>query len=365
MDRSTGVRVLFTGQHWPGANSMYIARAFERCGAIVRYLNETALFPAWETKRGRIARRLLIPLIEAEWNRQVLALVETFQPDLVYITNAHLCWPRTLNEIRAKKIPVMCFYHDPQWVNRDGSRFSQNVALFDLIVTTRKWHEAEFKDAGAKDVAVVRFGYEPSVHRPLEIDQKVFKKYGADLAFIGTLENQRNIDLHELLKSEFPYLFRIWGNLWGQLPKGSPIRNCWQGRSVYEQEIPIIYSASKVALHWVNWEPRSNDPSLKKGDQHNSRTFQIAACGGALMMAQRTEEHLQFFEEDKEAVFFDDVGELREKLDYWLAPSRDANRKQVARAARERCLKEDYSWTPVVRTFLEHFGFPWVFSPAD
>lgn len=356
MERSTGLRVLFTGQHWPGANSLYIARAFERCGAIVRFLNETALYPSWETKRGRILRRLSLPLIEAEWNRQLLALVETFQPDLVYITNAHLCWPGTLRQIRAKKIPVMCFYHDPQWVNRDGSRFSQNITLFDLIVTTRKWHEDEFKNAGAKAVAIVRFGFEPTVHRPVEIDQKVLEKYGADLTFIGTLENQRNIDFHELLKSEFPYQFRIWGNLWEQLPKSSPVRACWQGQSVYEQEIPVIYAASKIALHWVNWEPHGADPALKKGDQHNSRTFQIAACGGALMLAQCTDEHLQFFEEDKEAVFFSDVKELREKLDYWLAPARDTERRQVAQAARERCLEEDYSWKPVAHQLLSHFG---------
>lgn len=357
MDRSTGVRVLFTGQHWPGANSLYIARAFERCGAVVRFLNETALFPGWESRPGRAARRLLTPLIEAEWNRQLLALVKSFQPDLVYISNAHLCWPRTLEEIRAKQISVMCFYHDPQWVNRDGSRFSQNISLFDLIASTRKWHESEFKNAGAKAVTIVRFGYEPLVHRPLKVNAKVFEKYGADITFIGSLENQRNTDLHALMNRDFPYHFRIWGNQWEKLPVSSPVRNCWQGRMVYEQEIPIIYAASKVALHWVNWEPDGTDPALVKGDQHNSRTFQIAACGGALMLAQRTEEHLHFFEEEKEAVFFEDVTELREKLDYWLSPERDTKRKQISIAARKRCLKEDYSWIPIAHRLLTFFGF--------
>jgi glycosyltransferase involved in cell wall biosynthesis len=84
-----------------------------------------------------------------------------------------------------------------------------------------------------------------------------------------------------------------------------------------------------------------------------------------MMLAQRTEEHLQFFEEDKEAAFFSDVEELREKLDYWLEPSRNADRKRVARSARARCLKEDYSWTPVTRLFLEFFGFPCMSSRAD
>src|SRR5512135_2959917 len=112
----TGLRVLFSGDYWPGANSLYILRAFERCGAVVRLLNDSTLAPAWTTARGRLLRRLVHRLIlEAEWNRQLLASVETFAPDLVYITNAHLCRPGTLERIREKSIPVMCFYHDVQW----------------------------------------------------------------------------------------------------------------------------------------------------------------------------------------------------------------------------------------------------------
>lgn len=362
MESTTGVRVLFTGQHWPGANSLYIAHAFERCGVVVRFLNETALVPAWESKHGRVTRRLLTPLIEAEWNRQLLALVDTFQPDLVYITNAHLCWPRTLEAIREKKIPMMCFYHDVKWRDREGSRFSENIAGFDLVATTRRWHEPEFKAAGARNVKVVRFGYEPSVHRPLQLNVQAMERYSADVTFIGTMELHRRMELEKLLSNGFPYHFRLWGAFWND---ALLVKRYWQKREVHEQEIPIIYAASKVALHWVGWEPHGSDTEMQKGDQHNSRTFQIAACGGAMMLAQRTDEHLQFFEEDKEAVFFSDVEELREKLEYWLAPEQDAERTRVAWAARERCLKEDYSWTPVVRTFLEHFGFPWVSSPTD
>ena len=356
-DHSTGIRVLFTGQYWPGANSMYIARAFEGCGAILRILNETALWPDWTEKTSRGIRRMLRPLIEREWNHQLLALLDNFKPDLVYITNADYCWPQTVDAVRARGIPVMCFYHDPPWKNRLGSRFSQNISLFDLVATTRRWHESEFKDAGAKAVVVVRFGYEPSVHRPLLLNDRMNANYGSDISFIGTYENRRARELQELVSINFPYSFRLWGGYWDKLPISSPLRSYWQERLIYEQEIPVIYSASKVALHWLNWEPDSVDYARRRGDQHNSRTFQIAACGGAMMLAQRTDEHRMFFEEDKEAVFFDNFMELRNKLEYWLKPEHDEKRKQVATAARIRCLKEDYSWTPVVKNFLKHFGF--------
>ena len=92
--KTSGVRVLFSGQYWPGANSLYISRAFEQCGAILRWVNDTNLWPDWRGVAGRAARRLLVPVIEAEWNHQLLQAFESFKPDLVYITNADFCWPQ-------------------------------------------------------------------------------------------------------------------------------------------------------------------------------------------------------------------------------------------------------------------------------
>src|SRR3954470_6424227 len=95
--QSSGARVVFTGQHWPGSNSLYIARAFEQSGVTVRFLDDTRLFPEWHGKLTRGLRRLLLkPVIEPEWNRQLLALVRRIRPQLVYITNADFCYRKTL-----------------------------------------------------------------------------------------------------------------------------------------------------------------------------------------------------------------------------------------------------------------------------
>ncbi len=354
--QNTGVRVLFTGQYWPGANSMYIARSFERCGAIVQILNETAIFPSWQSITARIVRKLLRPLIEMEFNRQLLDLATSFAPDLIYITNADYCLPSTIQELKRRGFPMMCFYHDVQWKDRAGSRFSQNIAEFDLIVTTRRWQEAEFKAAGAKAVSVVRFGFDPQVHHPIHLLQSAKVRYGSDVVFIGTCENQRAQDLNDLLSTSPSYSMRVWGNLWERLPANAPVRRYWQGRSVDEQEVTAIYSASGIALHWVGWEPFGTNEMLKKGDQHNSRTFQIAACGGAVMLAQRTQEHADFFIEDKEALFFNDLDELKYKLNKWLDPRYKKARQRMAYLARLRCLRDNYTYDPVVHSFLRYFG---------
>jgi spore maturation protein CgeB len=357
--QTSGIRVLFTGQHWPGSNSLYISRAFEQCGATIRFLDDTRLFPDWHGACSRAMRRLLLkPLIEPEWNRQLLALVSRVRPDLVYVSNADFCYRKTLLSIRRCGIPVMCFYHDVPWKDQPGSRFSECIDLFDLVATTRQWHEPEFFAAGAKAVSVVRFGFEPSVHRPLDASPQDLTYYGSDAALIATYASQRGEDCERLLNSGADLRLNIWGNLWNKLPESSLVRRCWRGRDVHEHEIPVIYACTKVALHWVRWERKDTDPAMRVGDQHNSRTFQIAACGGAMMLAQRTEEHRNLFRDDAEAVFFSTAEELREKLFYWLDPAREGRRRAIAHAARERCLSEDYSYRPVVRRFLAQFRLP-------
>lgn len=133
MYRSTGVRVLFTGQYWPGANSLYIGRAFQNCGAVLYWVNDTSLFPAWRSTSGRILRSLARPLIRKEWNRRLLEAIDRFQPHLVYITMATHLAPEVAQEIRRRSIPLMCFYHDVIWKEKKHNRFSENVANFDCL----------------------------------------------------------------------------------------------------------------------------------------------------------------------------------------------------------------------------------------
>ncbi len=54
------------------------------------------------------------------------------------------------------------------------------------------------------------------------------------------------------------------------------------------------------------------------------------------MIAERTEEHLEFFEEDKEVAFFGSDDELIDKIRYYIR--RDKLRRQMADAARKRLL---------------------------
>ena len=88
-------------------------------------------------------------------------------------------------------------------------------------------------------------------------------------------------------------------------------------------------------------------------DQHTTRTFEIPACG-SLLLADRTEEHQEFFEEGKEAEFFDSCDELLDKLKFYC--SNEAARKRIADGGYKRCKEGGYAYVCRVSGALQALG---------
>ena len=78
--------------------------------------------------------------------------------------------------------------------------------------------------------------------------------------------------------------------------------------------------------------------------------MEIPACKG-FMIAERTDEHLNLFKEDSEAVFFDSDTELLKKVKYYL--NNDDLRHKIAENGYLRAIKSDYSYDKMVRIILE------------
>ena len=60
------------------------------------------------------------------------------------------------------------------------------------------------------------------------------------------------------------------------------------------------------------------------------------------MLAERTPEQRELFEEGKEAEFFGTVDELLEKTTFYT--KHDKARQKIAAAGRERCLRSGYDY---------------------
>lgn len=68
------------------------------------------------------------------------------------------------------------------------------------------------------------------------------------------------------------------------------------------------------------------------------------------MLADRTEEHLELFDEGKEAEYFGSDEEYVEKIHYYL--KKGTARERIARAGHLRCMTSGYSYDDRIRAVM-------------
>ena len=113
-------------------------------------------------------------------------------------------------------------------------------------------------------------------------------------------------------------------------------------RPASNSEYPRILASTKIALCFLNRESRNTS---------TGRSFEIPAIG-AFMLGERTDEHRSFFEEGKEAEFFDSPEEMIEKTVFYL--EHEEARKTVASAGHRRAVTSGYSYRDRIRMDVQN-----------
>jgi spore maturation protein CgeB len=157
------------------------------------------------------------------------------------------------------------------------------------------------------------------------------------VGLIGSFEEQRAESIYFLAKNGIQV--GVWGNGWEKNKLSHPNLRL-KGPGILGDDYARGICSFDICLGFLRKVNR---------DQQTLRSMEIPACG-AFMLAERTDEHLAYFEEGKEAEFFGTDEELLEKVRYYL--DHEAERKQIARAGRERCLKSGYSNHERLKEFL-------------
>ena len=127
-----------------------------------------------------------------------------------------------------------------------------------------------------------------------------------DIVFIGNWDASRKRE--QYLKAIADFRLGLWGsNFWNTHCQEPALKGLCQGMCSY-QEIPEILGSAKMGLNILR-------PQNEEG--HNIRTYEIPATK-TLMLSERSKTLLDLFIEDKEAVYFSDPQELKQKVAYFL-----------------------------------------------
>lgn len=328
--------ILFLGADWWGSDARALAAALRRCGHLLIEVMPDDYFPLqWSSIPLRVLRRLGRRLFQSNFNDRVAFHATNTAIDMVLVFKGALLKPETLRAFQASRTPRYCVYPDVSFLDH-GPEIAECLPLYDCLFTTKSFHLGDPKLLTAvKKVQLVSHGYDPEVHRPVALTQRMKQSYGCAVSFVGCRSPKKEHLLSTLLK-RFPTMdVRIWGPGWER--SASIVRKCWQGRGAFGDELTLIYLASKINLGLLS---EAGGGTLT-GDQVTVRTWQIPAAGGFLLH-ENTAELACAFEVGVEVAVFSSGEDLPQQVAYYL--DRQRERERIQAAGRLRCTTQGYTY---------------------
>jgi len=280
----------------------------------------------------RAIGKLFGPFDLAGVNQKIIELKKEKDIHLLWIDKGLTIRAEILMQIHqlGPKTIVAGYSPDDMAAKHNQSRnFLKGLPYYNIYFTTKSYNVKELKDLGCPLVFFVGNAYDPKTHSPIDVTEGDRIKYGGSVGFIGGYERERAESM--LYLAENGISIRVWGPNWSRKIQVSHPNLKIEGKPLRGEEYVKAICSFDINLAFLRKINR---------DLQTTRSIEIPACS-AFMLAERTNEHLELFEEGKEAEFFETKEELFEKVRYYL--NHDEERKNIAKAGRERCLKSGYS----------------------
>jgi spore maturation protein CgeB len=267
-------------------------------------------------------------------SRRAIEIMRSLEPQLLFVFKGNYVAPEILEEATRRRIVSVNYYPDVSFFTH-GPQLPKALPLYDHVFNAKTFGVADMSAHGVKSVSFLAPGFDPELHRPIDLRDSDKASFGCDVSFIGTWSPKKE-QMLSALRDRLPLMkLRIWGNQWEKRVARN-LDESVMGLGITGDDYTRAICASSIGLCILS-ESRTGASS---GDRITARTFQIPACG-TFMMHERSEEIGNYFDESVEAEFFDSADELAEKVTSYL--NNHENRSRVARAGLERSLESDYS----------------------
>ncbi|CRI68140.1 conserved hypothetical protein [Thiocapsa sp. KS1] len=318
--------------------SIHRIRALESLGCTVDVIDST-LSGAVDSRflRYRLANRLFrigLPIRVPDLNHigsRLLSAMARQRYDLLWLERVLTLAPTVLSKLRDNYPETLIVGFSPDDMasrHNQTQQFLHSLPLYDIYLTTKTYNIQELQSLGCPGAMFIGNGYDPGTFRPLQIEAEDEQRLGGDVGFIGSYEAER-AEMLQFLASQGLNV-RVWGSDWQKMKKPS-VNLRVERTPLFGDNFAKACRAFKINLGFLRKMNR---------DLQTTRSVEIPACGG-FMLAERTSEHLDLFQEGKEAEFFDSRHELLIKCRSYLA--NPSARRHIADNGYQRCLTSGYS----------------------
>jgi spore maturation protein CgeB len=347
-----------------GQTSRMRMNAFARLGHTVRGVHTIEAWkrPSWLMRQ--LQRRLCRGSVIDEINRSVLDAARAFRPDLVWGEKQEFIRVETLATMQQLGARLVHFTPDPYFslAWKRTPLMDKAIGCFDVLVYCKSYEREQYAALG-RPLIYMPLGYCDEVHRPLPSDDP---RWSCAIGFLGGWEPRREHLLHAIAATGIN--LKIRGGYWDFLRDGKwtlrrqvilsqlagrdsfrihrdQLLGCaWEGGEVYADDYARALTGAKIGLGLLR--------SVCQ-DQHTTRTFEIPACG-SMLLADRTDEHGDLFEEGREAEFFASTEELIDKARFYC--SDESARLRLAWAGFQRCIKSKYAYVYRLESVLDELA---------
>jgi len=324
-----------------GGTSLQRAKALERIGHEVTiidpfsYLAPSRVMMSWVVRTGALGASLYAYPAIGE-------AVKRASPELVWVDHGAFLGPALIRSFRRAGVPVINYMVDnpfAQIYRMKCRHYRAALPYYDLAVQLRDTGAALAHKAGARNVYRAHHTADEIAHSPRPISDGQRSLYSSEVAFGGTWFPERGAFLAELIHHGVP--LSIWGNYWKRAPEWEVLAPHWRGAALNDDDsYAAAIQSAKICIGLLSEEVE---------DQVTSRSFEIPALG-TLLCAKRTKEHLHYFGEGEEAVFWEDATECAKACLDLLAD--EERRRAIAWRGRDRALRDGYFNEVVLRKIL-------------
>lgn len=325
-------RVLYTGSLWKGQTCRSRMEALQDMGHEVVSLNIERYFASLPRLARAAEYRLFIGPGILRYNRALVALARQHRPDVIWIDKGVFIYPYTLRALRETGSPLLVHYNTDDILNpRNPFRLlRKTLTLYDLQFTTNQANLREMTALGVRHAELSALRYDHRIFASRSYGPEELELYRSDAVFVGHWEEATEAAVVPLIEAGIRV--RVWGENWHKARQKRRLRGYVMFCPLWLDDYVRALHATKVALCFLSKWNRNTAAC---------RSFEIPAVS-AFLLAERTDEHLQCYEEGVEAEFFGDITELIEKFRYYIV--HDEKRQEVARRGHERCLRSGYSY---------------------